>query len=87
MPAQPVFTTEDVAHDPRLAARDLWVELPHCECTGARHLGIPWRFSGTPLAVRHAAPCLGEHTDEVLREVLALSPAQIERLRDAGALT
>lgn len=86
VPAQWVYTTKDVAEDAGLAARNFWVELPHAECSGARHAGIPWAFSATPLHVRRAAPCLGEHTDEVLHEVLGKSDAEIAQLRAAGAL-
>jgi crotonobetainyl-CoA:carnitine CoA-transferase CaiB-like acyl-CoA transferase len=86
VPAQWVYTTKDVVDDPGLATRNFWVELPHCECSGARHAGIPWVLSGTPLRVRRSAPCLGEHTDEVLREVLGKTDAEIEELRTAGAL-
>jgi crotonobetainyl-CoA:carnitine CoA-transferase CaiB-like acyl-CoA transferase len=81
-----VYTTADVAADPVLAARDFWVELPHPECTGARHAGIPWRLSGTPLTVRRAAPTVGQHTDEVLREVLGLTDSDIAGLRGEGVL-
>ena len=86
VPAFPVYTTADVAADPEPAARDFWVELPHPEVGARRHAGIPWRFSGTPLRVRRPAPMVGQHTDEVLREVLELSDAQIARLREDGAL-
>ena len=51
-----------------------------------RHGGIPWRFSGTPLRVSCPAPTLGQHTEEVLREVLGLSGAEIDRLRIEGVL-
>ncbi len=84
--AFPVLTTGDVAADPVLAARDFWVELPHPEVGVRRHAGIPWRLSGTPLRVRRPAPTLGQHTDEVLREVLDLPAAEIARLRQDGAL-
>lgn len=86
VPAFPVYTTADVAADPVLAARGFWVELPHPECTGARHAGIPWLFSGTPLTVRRAAPAVGQHTDEVLREVLGLTESDIAGLRAEGVL-
>ncbi|HLZ71460.1 MAG TPA: CoA transferase [Dehalococcoidia bacterium] len=82
--AQVVQTPKDLVEDPRLAARDFWVKLPHPECTGAQHAGLPWHFSRTPLRVRSAAPALGQHTDEVLREVIGLSPEQIAELRAAA---
>ena len=42
--------------------------------------------AGTPAAVQGPPPILGQHTDEVLREVLQLSPAAIAELRASGAL-
>jgi crotonobetainyl-CoA:carnitine CoA-transferase CaiB-like acyl-CoA transferase len=49
-------------------------------------LGFPFRASGTPASIRRPAPLLGEHTAEVLREVLDLPPAEITRLAEAGAI-
>jgi benzylsuccinate CoA-transferase BbsF subunit len=86
VPAQEVFTAEDVAHDPALAARGFWVTTSHRECPGARFAGIPWRLSGTPLVVQRPAPCLGEHTEEILRDTLNKTFADIQRLRTAGVL-
>jgi|SRR5208282_790628 len=71
--------------DPNLTERKYWVELPHLEVGVRRHAGIPWRMSGTPTAVKSAAPCLGQHTDEVLAH-LGYSAAEIETLRKKGAL-
>jgi len=44
------------------------------------------RFSAMAPALRRPAPCLGEHTDAVLREQLDMSDDEIARLRAAGAL-
>jgi crotonobetainyl-CoA:carnitine CoA-transferase CaiB-like acyl-CoA transferase len=44
-------------------------------------LGIPFRFSDTPASVRRAPPTLGQHTEQVLRDVLHLSDARIAALR------
>ncbi len=86
VPARPVFTTREVVEDPELAARGMWVQLPHPEVEGATHVGIPWQLHGTPLRVRRATPALGQHTDEILREVLGLSEAHVAELHAAGAL-
>ena len=45
-----------------------------------------FRLSETPGGVTAAAPLLGEHTEEVLRDRLGLGPDEIRRLRQAGAL-
>lgn len=86
VPTQKVFTAEDVARDPALAARGFWVTSSHPECPGARFAGIPGRFSATPLSVRRPAPRPGEHTEVVLRDLLNTSSAEIERLRADGVL-
>jgi crotonobetainyl-CoA:carnitine CoA-transferase CaiB-like acyl-CoA transferase len=46
----------------------------------------PMRFSETPLEYRQAPPLLGQHTDQVLRELLGKSEAQVARLRADGVI-
>jgi len=86
IPAYPVYTTLDLTADPELHLRGFWVELPHAECGRVVHAGIPWSFDGTPLRVRSAAPLLGEHTEDILRDELGLSEERVHRLRESGAL-
>ncbi len=59
-----------------------------CRTANAREPGTSASLAvfGTPLRVRHACPCIGEHTEEVLRELLELPEAHITALREAGAL-
>ena len=45
----------------------------------------PWRFAGTPVADPVAAPTVGQHTHEVLRELLDCSDARLAELKAAGA--
>jgi len=71
--------------DQHVAQRNYWVELNHPEVGVQRHAGIPWRMSETPTAVRAAAPCLGQHTDETLAR-LGYSKEEVESLRKIGAL-
>ncbi|MDE0779654.1 MAG: CaiB/BaiF CoA-transferase family protein [Alphaproteobacteria bacterium] len=47
--------------------------------------GIPFRFSDSPASIRRAPPTLGEHTEEVLREI-GKTDAEISALRDSGAI-
>jgi crotonobetainyl-CoA:carnitine CoA-transferase CaiB-like acyl-CoA transferase len=49
-------------------------------------LGFPFRASATAASIRRPAPLLGEHTAEVLTEVLGLTQAEVSRLADAGAI-
>jgi CoA:oxalate CoA-transferase len=48
--------------------------------------GVPVRLSATPGSVRTPAPMLGQHTDEVLRDLLDLNEHEIAALRSAGAV-
>jgi crotonobetainyl-CoA:carnitine CoA-transferase CaiB-like acyl-CoA transferase len=54
--------------DPHLAARGLFVDLPHPTIGSVRAIGSPLHLSETPPVMRRAAPLLGEHTREVLAE-------------------
>jgi crotonobetainyl-CoA:carnitine CoA-transferase CaiB-like acyl-CoA transferase len=49
-------------------------------------LGNPIKMSTTPPAYDRAPPYLGQHTTEVLEELLALDQAELDRLRDAGVI-
>jgi len=47
-------------------------------------IATPWRIDGRRPPLRRAAPCIGEHTDSILRDVLGYAEADIAALRDAG---
>ena len=85
--AFPVMTAKDLHDDPHLGSRDYFVELPHPEVGTRRHMGIPFRLHGTPVEVWRAAPCLGEDSEYVLRDVLGYDAERIAALRAAGALS
>ena len=80
-------TNRDLATDAHLLSREFFVNLEHPEVGRRQHIGIPWKLHGSPLAVRKPAPCLGEHTDYVLREILGRDSGEIDRLRQLGILT
>ncbi len=85
VPASPVLTVADVANDPQAKAREMFVELLHPTAGPLKMTGLPLKFSRTPGTVRTPPPTLGEHTDEVLRE-LGYSEEDITRLRASGAV-
>lgn len=76
----------EVAESEFLAARGFFHRLTHREAGTHRYPGIPIHLSRTPGIVRAAAPCLGEHTAEILAE-LGLSEAAIEMLDRDGTTT
>lgn len=62
-------------------------EVSHPTIGTLRLTGIPIKYSQTPGTVRIHPPLLGEHTNEVLTEVLSYSPDQIKELQALGAIS
>ena len=69
IPAGPILTYDQVFADPHVIAREMAVEVTHPRAGATRVLGIPFKLGATPGSIRRPAPVLGEHTDEVLREI------------------
>jgi benzylsuccinate CoA-transferase BbsF subunit len=86
IPAGVVLKGSDLLADPRLRARGHFWALPHAEMGTLDYNGPAYRFSRTPSRLTSAAPLLGEHTDEVMRDVLGLTEAEISKLRTDGVL-
>ena len=87
VPAGVVQTAADVVdRDPQLRHRGHWVKLHHPEMGETIYNAPPMRFSRTPVELKRPAPLLGEHTDEICREWLSMSPEQTQRLKDEGVL-
>lgn len=84
--AYPALNGKDLLANAHVAERGFFVELEHPEAGKRRHLGIPWRMSRTPCAVRRPAPCLGQDTSYVLEEILGLSQEEISSLRTKDVL-
>ncbi len=85
--AIPVMSSKDLAEDPHLAQRGFFPQLEHPEVGRRIHTGIPWTMSGTPCRVQRPAPLFGGDTEEILGGVLGLSSAEIQGMRNSGALT
>jgi crotonobetainyl-CoA:carnitine CoA-transferase CaiB-like acyl-CoA transferase len=86
VPCGPINTLADVFADPQVVARGLQVSLPHPKAGQVSLVASPIRLSATPVEYRSAPPALGEHTDQVLREVLELGEGEIARLRESGVV-
>ena len=83
VPAGPVNTLDSVFADPQAAAREMTVEMPHPSAGSVRLAGTPFKLSMTPAEMRLPPPTLGQHTAEVLKEILGLDDdAMAELYRD-----
>jgi crotonobetainyl-CoA:carnitine CoA-transferase CaiB-like acyl-CoA transferase len=70
VPVAPVNTVEDIFGDPHFAAREMLVQVEQPGAAGPVTIaGAPIKLTRTPSGVRRRAPLLGEHTDEILKEV------------------
>jgi crotonobetainyl-CoA:carnitine CoA-transferase CaiB-like acyl-CoA transferase len=75
---------ERIDADPNTQAWGLWPGVVHTKMGRVRVDGLPVHFSKTDWRIERGGPCVGEHTDEVLRELLDLGDAELARLRAEG---
>jgi crotonobetainyl-CoA:carnitine CoA-transferase CaiB-like acyl-CoA transferase len=85
IPSGKINTVEQVFEHPQVLARDMLVEIEHSTAGMLKMAGIPYAMSETPASIRLAPPTLGQHTDEVLRE-MGRSDDEIRKLHESGAV-
>lgn len=86
VPCGPINDLSQVFADPQVLARGLALTLPHALAGHVPTVASPIRLSATPVEYKRAPPLLGEHTHEVLRQVLGLSDTECESLKAAGII-
>ena len=87
VPCAPVNTIDEVFADPQIVARGMEIGMPHpLAGEDIRLVGSPVELSRTPVSYRRAPPTLGQHTDEVLAEVLDLGESERDALRGDGVI-
>ncbi|MDA8415917.1 MAG: formyl-CoA transferase [Betaproteobacteria bacterium] len=84
VPCGPIMSTEDLAEDEHVQLRGMYVPLEHPQRGGWHNVGMPIKLSNNHVPMTRS-PLLGEHTDELLHEILQWSPETIERHRQEGA--
>ena len=84
----PINTIDQVFADDQVVAREMAIEMPHPAAGGkpVKLIGSPIKMSGTPVTYRASPPMMGQHTDEVLKELLGLDPKAVAELRAKGAI-
>lgn len=88
VPCGPVNDLAKVFDDPQVRHRQMVVDLPHAPDpqAPARQIASPMKLSETPVNYRRSAPGLGQHTDEVLHDMLGLDEDALRRLREDGVI-
>lgn len=84
VPCGPIHTVDQVYQDPQVRARDMTFEMQHPTAGPIPLVASPIRMSETPVAYRHAPPMLGQHTREVLSEVLGMTEDNLNDLKQQG---
>lgn len=84
VPAGVVSKGKHLVRDPHLVGRDFWEYSGNTPDENLPYLSRPFKFSKTPAYTQNAAPPLGEHTEEVLRDVGGFSDAEIRELAELG---
>lgn len=86
VPCAPINTVDRVVKDPQVNARHMLVEIEH-PVAGKMHVpGVPIKMYKTPGSVDTPAPLLGQHTEEILKELLGMSKEEVDALRAKDVL-
>jgi CoA:oxalate CoA-transferase len=86
VPVGHVYNIAEAIEDPHVKARGIIIEYEHPAAGKVKMPGFPVKMSETPATYRIGAPQLGEHTVEILKDILDYSDEKIEELRKMGAV-
>jgi crotonobetainyl-CoA:carnitine CoA-transferase CaiB-like acyl-CoA transferase len=86
IPCGAVRDVAEVCGSPQLAARQMVLRMEHPVAGSVGQLGCPLGLSETPASLRLPPPLLGQHTDEILADLLGLDAREIDRLRESGVV-
>jgi CoA:oxalate CoA-transferase len=81
VPVGEVNTMDKIVQDPNIKLRKMMVEMDHPKAGKVTIANSPIRLSKSPNQINRPSPLLGEHTEEVLKEILTMSREEIEYLR------
>lgn len=86
IPASPVYSIQDIMQDPHYRARQNIVEVQDQVLGTFEMQNVVPKLSETPGKVRHSGPALGAYNDYIFRELLGLSQAEMEAMRNEGVM-
>jgi formyl-CoA transferase len=86
VPCGPINKLDEVFVNPQVEARGMLIDLPHPSGGKVKLVGSPMKLCGTPPQYDMPPPLLGQHTEEVLRDLLGQNDAQIAELKGKGVV-
>lgn len=86
IPCAPINTMDEVFSNPQVLHRKMLAEIEHPTAGKIKLAGIPVKYSEAEASIRRPPPLLGQHTAEILSEVLGYDAARIEKLKAEGVL-
>jgi crotonobetainyl-CoA:carnitine CoA-transferase CaiB-like acyl-CoA transferase len=81
VPCGPVYTVDEIFQDPQILHRNMRLELKHPKAGNISQIGSPLRFSEAVSKTWTAPPLLGQHNEEILRDLLRYTPQEINQLK------
>ncbi|MCU6435600.1 CoA transferase [Undibacterium sp. Jales W-56] len=86
VPCGPINSLDEVFENPQVIARHMQMDLPHPSAGKVKLVGSPMKMSATPAVYPLAPPLLGQHTDQVLHDLLHYDDDKIAQLRQSGVI-
>ena len=86
VPCGPINNLAEVFADPQVRQRNMVTTWEHPLHPGLRLVSSPIKLSGTPVANRRPPPLLGQHSGEILQELLGLDAVAVQSMRDRGVI-
>ncbi|MFZ2098865.1 MAG: CaiB/BaiF CoA-transferase family protein [Anaerolineales bacterium] len=86
IPCGPINSVDQALQDPQVQAREMVIDVPHPSAGTFRMVASPLKIPTAPTEVRLPPPMLGEHTEQILRELLGYDKMTIQDLREAQVI-
>jgi crotonobetainyl-CoA:carnitine CoA-transferase CaiB-like acyl-CoA transferase len=86
VPVAPVYDLNDIENDPHVKARDMIIEVEHPNAGKIKTVNFPIKYSETPVENIKPAPTFGQHSSEVLKDLLGYTEEKLQELEREGVL-
>jgi formyl-CoA transferase len=86
VPCGPINSIDQLMDDPQISAREMVIDVPHPSAGSVRMVASPLKIPTSPVKVRYPPPLLGEHTEQILCELLDFNRKAVEELKKAQVI-